>query len=267
MITLLKLGGSLITDKKKAHTVRSDVLHRLAKEIRSSWEPTRYPLIIGHGSGSFGHFPAKKYGTRSGVYSEAQWLGFAEVHSEATSLNRYVTDILREEGLPILSFVPMDNIRTENHIITQWDTSALEQCLSKQIIPMIFGDTVFDSITGGTILSTEDIFLHLCNVLDEPVRILLAGLEEGVWADFPVREKLLSVIYPDEDKNETGIKGSEFTDVTGGMNEKVHLMKSVIRSGKAGSAVIFSGETDGNVQKVLNGERTGTLITKSDISA
>lgn len=259
MITLLKLGGSLITDKNKAHTVRSDILHRLAKEIIAAQQQTRQPIIIGHGSGSFGHFPAKKYGTRSGVHSKSEWYGFAEVHSEATSLNRYVTDILRDEGLPVLSFVPMDNIRTENHRIIHWDTSAMEKCLSNRLVPLIFGDTVFDSVTGGTILSTEDLFIHLCSVFNEPVRILLAGLEEGVWADFPNRERLLSEIYTD-DNFEAGIKGSEFTDVTGGMSEKVHLMKSIIRSGKADSAVIFSGELEGNLQKVLTGEKTGTLI-------
>lgn len=261
MITLLKLGGSLITDKSKAHTVRSDVLHRLGKEILAIWEQNPAPIIIGHGSGSFGHFPAKKYGTRTGVHSESEWYGFAEVHSEATSLNRYVTDILREEGLPILSFVPMDNIRTENRQIIYWDTSVIEKCLSNHLIPLIFGDTVFDCVSGGTILSTEDLFIHLCGVIKEPVRILLAGLEEGVWADFPKREKLLSVIHTDE-TYENSIKGSEFTDVTGGMSEKVHLMKSIIQSGKADSAVIFSGEIEGNLQKALSGENTGTLIRK-----
>lgn len=261
MITLLKLGGSLITDKTKAHTVRSDVLHRLAKEILAAQELNPDPIIIGHGSGSFGHFPAKKYGTRDGVHSEYEWSGFAEVHSEATALNRYVTDILREEGLPVLSFVPMDNIRTENHRIIHWDISAMEKCLSNHLIPLIFGDTIFDSVIGGTILSTEDLFIHLCSVIHEPKRILLAGLEEGVWADFPKREKLLSIIHTDE-TYENSIKGSEFTDVTGGMSEKVQLMKSIIQSGKADSAVIFSGETEGNVKKALLGERTGTLIRK-----
>ena len=81
MITLLKLGGSLITDKSQAHTARPELIRRLAEEIRSAWEPDRSPLIIGHGSGSFGHIPAKKYGTRGGVRTEEEWTGFAEVHS------------------------------------------------------------------------------------------------------------------------------------------------------------------------------------------
>ena len=106
MITFLKLGGSLITDKNFPHTARPKVIRRIAEEIRAAWNPNKEPLLIGHGSGSFGHVPAKKYGTRQGVHSEAEWSGFAEVHAEAAALNHIVTDILREAGLPVLSFVP-----------------------------------------------------------------------------------------------------------------------------------------------------------------
>ena len=35
-------------------------------------------LIIGHGSGSFGHYMASKYGTRRGVNGPEQWMGFAK---------------------------------------------------------------------------------------------------------------------------------------------------------------------------------------------
>ena len=263
MITLLKLGGSLITDKNTPHTIRADVLHRLAKEIKAVWEPNHMPLIIGHGSGSFGHVPAKKYGTRSGVHNASEWQGFAEVHSEATALNRMVTDILREEGLPILSFVPMDNIRTNDGIVTRWDIFPIRQCLSNRLIPLIFGDTIFDTTRGGTILSTEDLFLHLANVTDKPNRILLAGLEQGIWKDFPERTHLIREI--DANAPDSGnILGSASTDVTGGMREKVRLMKKLVSEGKTESALIFSGEVPGNVSSALLSQKSvGTLIRRT----
>ena len=260
MITLLKLGGSLITDKNRAHTARPEVIRRLAGEISEIWSSGQEPLIIGHGSGSFGHIPAKHYGTREGVHTPEEWKGFAEVHAEATALNRIVTDILREAGLPILSFVPMDNIRTADSKITNWDTEELERSLDKGLIPLIFGDTIFDSRRGGTILSTEDLFLHLCSVFSAPPRILLAGLEEGVWHDFPNNTDLLHEISAAEPDNDQFILGSASTDVTGGMNEKVRLMKKLIREGKASSALIFSGTQPGNIKRALQGSSIGTLI-------
>ena len=62
----LKLGGSLITDKRSAETPRPDVIRQLAAEIADARR--RNPdlrLVIGHGSGSFGHVFGHRYGTRS----------------------------------------------------------------------------------------------------------------------------------------------------------------------------------------------------------
>ena len=259
MITLLKLGGSLITDKNKPHTARPDVIHQLAREIKAYCNISINPLIIGHGSGSFGHMPAKKYGTRNGVHNKSEWQGFAEVHAEATALNFIVTDILREEGLPILSFVPMNCVRTNNGIISTWDTSLIMRALANNLIPVVFGDTVFDDTLGGTILSTEDLFVHLCSEFDEKPNILLAGLEEGVWRDYPKNTTLIREIDAAE-ADESFISGSASVDVTGGMREKVRLMKSLVREGKANEAVIFSGEIPGNLFKTLKGQETGTCI-------
>lgn len=260
MITLLKLGGSLITDKNHAHTAKTEVIRRLGNEIRTAWDKERFPLILGHGSGSFGHIPAKKYGTRNGVRTEEEWAGFAEVHAEATALNRIVTDILRGTGLPVISFVPMDSVRTADGQVTLWDTALILDCIRQGLIPLIFGDTVFDSVRGGTILSTEDLFVHLCKKLPEPPRILLAGLEAGVWADFPANTRLIPVIRAEGTDADASIKGSEFPDVTGGMQEKVHLMKELILAGQAESASIFSGAEKNVLTRVLNSEPAGTLI-------
>ena len=262
MITFLKLGGSLITDKNSPHKARPEVIRRIAEEIRAAWNPNKGPLLIGHGSGSFGHVPAKKYGTRQGVHTETEWSGFAAVHAEATALNHIVTDILREAGLPVLSFVPMNCIRTENGKVISWNTSEIKNCFDHHLVPLVFGDTVFDCFRGGTILSTEDLFTHLCNESSEPPRILLAGLEEGVWKDFPANTELVSEISANYIEDNSFIHGSVFTDVTGGMHEKVRLMQDLIRRDKADSALIFSGELSGNVQKALEGQRIGTAILK-----
>ncbi len=261
MITLLKLGGSLITDKDKPHTARPEAILRLGKEIFDYWKTNQSPLLIGHGSGSFGHIPAKRYRTRQGVKSAEDWVGFAEVHTEAAALNQIVTNLLRESGLPVISFVPMNQVKTDDAIITHWDTSDIEKCFSEYgLIPLIFGDTVFDTKRGGTILSTEDLFEHLCGIFTEKPRILLAGLEEGVWYDFPHKTKLITEISSSDKDDENYIQGSASTDVTGGMHEKVRLMKELVRNNRAQSVSIFSGVRSGNLTNELNGIRTGTTI-------
>lgn len=261
MITMLKLGGSLITDKNSPHTARIDILERLAEEIRFVWAGEPFPLIIGHGSGSFGHIPAKRYGTRDGVHTAEEWAGFAEVHAEATALNRIVTDTLRKAGLPILSFVPMDEVKASDGETAHWNTAPIISSMQNGLIPLVFGDTVFDSVRGGTIFSTEDLFVHLCGILPEPPRILLAGLEAGVWEDFPANTRLVPEIHAETSGPDSYIKGSEFTDVTGGMREKVRLMEDMIRSRRAESARIFSGAIENNLKLALKNRPVGTLIT------
>ena len=104
-IIFLKLGGSLITDKDKPYTPRLDKLAELAQEIKAALDSNpSLLLILGHGSGSFGHVPAKKYGTRQGVHTPEQWRGFAEVWREADLLNRHVVDALWQAGLPAIRF-------------------------------------------------------------------------------------------------------------------------------------------------------------------
>ena len=86
----LKLGGSLITHKDQPETARLDVLARLAGEIaeaRRTFPEMR--LLVGHGSGSFGHPMAARHGTHLGGDN---WTGFAEVWRSANRLNRLVVD-------------------------------------------------------------------------------------------------------------------------------------------------------------------------------
>ena len=80
MLIFLKLGGSLITDKNTPRALRPELLARLMREIaeaRAARPGMR--IVLGHGSGSFGHVEARRYGTRAGVRTDEDWLRFAEV--------------------------------------------------------------------------------------------------------------------------------------------------------------------------------------------
>ena len=103
----LKLGGSLLTDKTAVEAVRSDVLRRLSGEIASALgHNLRQGLVLGHGSGSFGHVAAARYGTRDGVRSPSEWYGFAAVADSAARLNRRVVAELLAKGVPAFALPP-----------------------------------------------------------------------------------------------------------------------------------------------------------------
>ncbi len=59
--TLVKLGGSVITDKGVAFSYREKVVRALGRAVASSG----LPVVVVHGGGSFGHTAAKRFGLSS----------------------------------------------------------------------------------------------------------------------------------------------------------------------------------------------------------
>jgi isopentenyl phosphate kinase len=145
-------------------------------------------------------------------------------------------------------------------MVVTWNLDPLLSALGNGLIPVVHGDVVFDQVLGGTILSTEDLFAHLALQM-HPTQLLFAGMEPGVWSDYPVNTQLLPEITPlNFPQIEAGVKGSAATDVTGGMLDKVHQILSMVKEVPGTSGSIFSGEIPGNVRRSLLGEKLGTVI-------
>lgn len=257
-IIFLKLGGSLITDKTRRETWRADVLARVAGEIAEAKasRPTMR-LLIGHGSGSFGHFAGREYGTRQGIIAgqEARgWYGFAVTAAAAARLNRLVVDALVAAGLPALSFQPSATAICQKGQLRELAWRPLAEALQCGVLPVIYGDVALDMEQGCTIISTEHIFAYLTPHL-RPQRILLAGTVDGVFTADPLRDaqaRRLSIIHAAQiSELETLLGGSHGVDVTGGMLSKVQEMAQLVRSWPALTVQIFSGETPGAIRQAL----------------
>jgi isopentenyl phosphate kinase len=261
-LIFLKLGGSLITDKSEPYVARLDKLAELAQEVASFLKGSHAAsqLLLGHGSGSFGHVAGEQHGTRQGVNSPDGWRGFAEVQFQAAALNRHVMKALHEAGIPALSLPPSASVIASDGRVLDWQTAPIRRALANGILPVIYGDVVFDNVRGGTILSTEDLFRHLTLELG-PSRILLAGLENGVWADFPARTRILEHISPSTYTSvRAGVGKAVGADVTGGMQAKVQEMLELIQMVPGLEVTIFSGQEPGNLLGALKGDRLGTRI-------
>jgi isopentenyl phosphate kinase len=260
-LTLLKLGGSLITNKSRPRALREDTLVRIVDEIASARQKKPVEqLVIGHGAGSFAHVSAKRHRTRLGVHTPDQWKGFAEVWWDAATLNRLVTKAFIEASLPVIVLPPSASVIARDGNVSNWDLSQLRTALSVGLLPIIYGDVIFDLQRGGTILSTEDLFAHLARKL-QPQRLLFAGIEPGVWEDYPNRSEIISKITPENYEEILPVlSGSAATDVTGGMESKVQQSVKLIREIPDLEILIFSGDVPGKLQNVLLGENIGTVI-------
>ena len=273
-LVFLKLGGSLITDKMKPYTPLLDVMDDLATQIATSLRTQPdLRLVLGHGAGSFGHVPASEYKTRDGYPSPAEtgyddrdstedvyWKGFAEVWYQASSLNRYIMEALHKAGLRTIALPPSGSVIASDGRVSVWETTPIRMALAAGIVPVIFGDVVFDEVRGGTILSTENLFAYLVKAL-APERVLLAGLEDAVWEDFPARTRRIERITPASfEEIQHGVGGSAAADVTGGMEAKVKEMLELVQDNPGLKVQIFSGTRSGNLARALLGELLGTEI-------
>jgi isopentenyl phosphate kinase len=274
-LAFLKLGGSLITDKMKPYTPLLSVMDDLALQITTSLQTQpNLRLVIGHGAGSFGHVAASEYKTRDGypqpsplthrerdTTEESYWKGFGEVWYQASTLNRYVMEALHKAGLRTIALPPSASVIASDGRVAVWETTPIRMALAAGIVPVIFGDVVFDEVRGGTILSTENLFTFLVKAL-HPDRVLLAGIEEAVWEDFPERTRPIERITPESFEGiRHGVGRSAAADVTGGMEAKVREMLELIQENPGLKIQIFSGTQPGNLVRALLGDKLGTEIS------
>ena len=255
----LKLGGSLITDKTGIEAFRPKVMAAIAAEIRQALDEKPIKLLLGHGSGSFGHVHAAKYGTRSGVNSAEQWMGFAQVSAAASRINALVRDGLLSAEIPVLSLTSHSSAVCDDGLIVDHNLDNIERAFSANLIPLIMGDVAFDTVRGGTIISTEEIMSHLALTL-QPQWLLLAGETEGV---LDLKGNVIPKLTRDNlAEYRAALGGSHGTDVTGGMLAKVLSMLELVAAHPQMKIRIFTGKTAGNVRQALTApdEPLGTVI-------
>ncbi len=254
-LVFVKLGGSVITDKAKPEMVRPQVISRLAAEIAVALA-TRpdLRLVLGHGSGSFGHPVAQRYGTHLGVHSPADWWGFAATAAVAARLNRLVADALVAAGVPAWSIQPSASARCRDGELLSLEIDPIEEALAHGLVPLLYGDVALDDVRGGTIISTEQIFAHLARRL-RPGRLIMVGEVDGVYESDPIHNPAALPIPEITRHNWTQVRtllgGSHAADVTGGMLAKVEEMVALVRELPGLTVHLLSGLRPGALESAL----------------
>lgn len=260
MVTLLKLGGSLITNKTVSQSFHTDTVARIAAEIAEAQSQNPTQIIIGHGSGSFGHFEAKTHNTIQGVHTADQWVGFSKVATIAATLNYLVTKVFHEQGLPVLRIQPSASAICEDGEIVEMALGTIKVALEQGLIPLVYGDVAIDRVRGGTIVSTETIFQYLAKML--PIdRIVLVGEVDGVY---DTQGDVIPTITPANFETvRHAIRGSAGVDVTGGMDTKVQDMLATATEPPFPITHIINGTKAGLLRSALIGESVlGTIIRR-----
>lgn len=255
-ILLIKLGGSSITDKRIPYKVREAVIRRLAKEIKKAGN--KYSLIISHGSGSFGHTSASKYGGKKGYKS---LIGIATVSADAARLNQIVTDIFVEEGLPAVSLSPMSMILAENGNLINHFFVVIEETLKQELIPIVYGDVIWDKKWKSTIFSGERILNLLASYFTRRSffidRVIQVGETEGVVND--KGETVSKIDMKNWKEVRKNIFDTKALDVTGGIPHKIEEALGLARKGI--ETFLISDRKNNLLNAIMRKPIRGTIIS------
>jgi len=244
-IKILKIGGSIITDKSPGvfDVALKERIKEVAKEIASNPEN----LVLVHGVGSFGHPYVEKYRLKE----RKNLRGVIETHLACKRLNTMVCEALLAEGVNATPIHPFSAFRVAEGL--EFDADFILSLLDNGMLPVLHGDMVYNRLRNSfDVVSGDRIVSEFAEAL-EVERIGFATDIDGIF----VGDELIEEVNDEnlsEVLNSLGEAESK-SDVTGGMRGKVLSMLRI-----PAIVFIFSGLKSGNITKFLKGERVGTRL-------
>ncbi len=253
---IIKLGGSIITDKTKPSTPNHETINLLAQEIASI---KSHPIIIVHGGGSFGHFPAEKYQLKSGGRSSKKKLGVTETLAEMTKLSQLILSAFQAAKRPAVLIRSSSVIMSLDGRISHMDLEAFNSFLQQGFIPILSGDVVADTVSGFTIMSGDQITMYLARILNTS-QVIFATDVNGIYTDDPKQNpkaRQIPLITPsnlEEILKDVAMgTANNAADVTAGMRGKLtEILKGLP---KGCEVLICDLRTPGTLARILAGRK------------
>jgi len=256
---IVKLGGSVITDKSKKYIYKKEVVNRLSYEIKKS----KKKLIIIHGAGSFGHILAEEYKLNHGYKNKKQLEGFSLTRTMVQKLNTMVLDSFQENKIPAISIPPHAILKLKNHKPYKIDYSIFKDSLKKGFTPITFGDVVLDEKIGFSICSGDLLVLILAEYF-KPEKVIFVLDEDGIYNSNPKSDSSAELISSITSKEliRLSTSANSHADVTGGMRGKIDTIKNISKFGI--DTILLNGNKPDRLYKVLIGKDTIKTIVNGD---
>ena len=245
-IKILKIGGSVLTDKTRLETARIEAIERIASEVAKHARR----LILVHGAGSFGHIHAKNFGLTERFSPE----GVLETHRSVVRLNDLLVEGLRVCGASPVPVHPLSSTVLADGRIDIMEVGPVVEMVDRGLLPVLHGDVAMDRMRGAGIVSGDQLVSHMARVL-RPEMVALGTAADGVIFE---GEVLPVVRREDLPRIWSQLGGSNGVDVTGGMRGKIRELLDLADEGV--SSVIFNAAKPGMVERILRGERGGTAL-------
>ena len=242
---LIKLGGSIITNKEKPLSARRKTIDNILKQIRKIKEPK----IIVHGGGSYGHYWSVKYDmhTKPAKYDLK---GVSVVKNSMIALNKIILDMAVKNRLNPYSLPPTDFMSGNRSIKSKILT--INDIAKSGLTPITYGDALWYGQKKSYILSGDVIMTALAKVLKPRLSIFALNVD-GVYSNM----KSKKLIY-DFKKEKPSISTNKM-DVTGGMTRKI---TEAVKMSRSGLKVFFAnGNKPQRITDAVSGKKfEGTIF-------
>ena len=245
MTVVLKLGGSVVTEKDREETVDGESLDAATAAIGGAVDDLD-GLVVVHGGGSFGHPNAAAYGV-STTEGTRDADGVLAIHGAMKTLNKFVLRRLREHDVPAVPVHPLSAASRDTGGELTLPVQQVRTLLGEGFVPVLHGDVIAHASEGVTVVSGDELVVELAQGVDAD-RVGLCSAVPGV---FDEDDAVIPRIDAYEDV-ESVLGASDATDVTGGMAGKVRALLDL-----EVEASIFDLDSVG---PFLAGERVGTTI-------
>jgi isopentenyl phosphate kinase len=250
--TVLKLGGSVITDKDRAETLDGEALDSAADAVADALDRGDVSgLVLVHGGGSFGHHQASEAGvtTTDGSADAADAIA---IHSAMKTLNQFVLSRLHDRSVPALPVHPLSAGARDADGNLDLPMNQTATMLNEGFVPVLHGDVIATEGEGVTVLSGDEIVTTAAKQLSAD-RVGLCSTVPGV---LDTEDAVIPEITAFADAADA-LGGSDAdADVTGGMAAKVRELLDL------GAPASVFGPDD--IGAFLAGENPGTTIRGDD---
>jgi len=255
---LIKLGGSVITNKSRYKVFSRHCVSRLCEEIKASGKD----VIIVHGAGSFGHVVAKEFKLQNGYSEDPQIPAVAKVSHDMRTLNNMVMDELIDAGINAVSIPPGACFEMDDGELVG-DISILKGYLELGIMPVMFGDIVLDTNKRFGICSGDKIMETLASLFS-PESVIFVSDIDGLYDKDPKTNKDAKLIET-VDNDVLGRVTTDIIvdDVTGGVRAKMETMLRM--SSQDRDCILINGKVKNRLYDLLTGKKVICTTAKGGI--
>jgi len=255
---IVKLGGSILTDKRKKDCFRQEIMQRLARELKQAQQP----LLLIHGAGSFGHILAKKYQLNEGYKTKQQLQGFSCTQANVQQLNLLVLQALHDQDIPAVSLPPHAFLQLDNHHLDTIEYTLLDAYVKQGFTPVSFGDVALDKTLGFSICS-GDLLVELFAAHFKPEKVIFVIDEDGLYTANPKLDAQASFIksITAKELGQLTTTADHHADVTEGMKGKINTIQQVAHMGI--HTVVVNGTKPQRLYNTMVGKETVCTIIRT----